>query len=268
MVDVRLPASGAIRLRWYPAGAFVNYRSPTVAELNAGSNIAEAVSWNDFDFGVQASNTNDDPAITNKSNVQTRGASQFGGSLSFYYPKVFGDTTNIYATTYELLKTPGTVGYIVTSIDGDLSTNNTPLYTNGAIQNFADGGYADYVSVYKVQTGGYTESIVGEDAFRYTISMLSQGEVAPYTVAKTATLTIAVTPATSSGSIATNKYVQLSATVNGRRAGRSLTWTSSAPNIATVSSSGVVTRVAVGSATITATSVTGSTGSSAITNTA
>jgi len=268
MVDVRLAASGAIRLRWYPQGAFVNYKAPTVAELNAGTNIADAVSWNDYSFGLQASNTSDDPAITNKSNVQTRGATQFGGTLSFYYPKVFGDTTNIFNTAYELLKTPTTYGYIVTSIDGDLSANTTPLYTNGAIINFADGGFADYLSVFKVVTGGYTESIVGEEAFRYSVNFLSQGEVSVYTVARTAAVTVVASPATSSGTIAGNKYVQLNATANGRRYTRGMVWSTSNPTIATVSGNGVVTRVAVGTATITATfPATGASATVAVTNT-
>ncbi|PYP65695.1 MAG: Ig domain-containing protein, partial [Gemmatimonadetes bacterium] len=76
---------------------------------------------------------------------------------------------------------------------------------------------------------------------------------------------VTVTPA--SATIGTNGTVQLTATLkdaNGTTlTGRTVTWTSSNTGAATVSGSGLVTGVAVGSATITATSE-GKSGTSAI----
>ncbi|MGO0683499.1 phage tail tube protein [Pseudomonas fulva] len=84
-----------------------------------------------------------------------------------------------------------------------------------------------------------------------------------YTVAKQApTITrvpfvpvtsVAVTPGTAS--IAVGATRQLSASATPAQAGQNVTWSSSAPSVATVSSSGLVTGVSAGSAVITATSV-------------
>jgi len=99
-----------------------------------------------------------------------------------------------------------------------------------------------------------------------------------YTVAKQApTITrvpfvavtsVSVTPATASIAVAATRQLTASALPSG--AAQNVTWSSSAPSIATVNSSGLVTGVAAGSAVITATSVSDptKTATSAITVTA
>lgn len=84
-----------------------------------------------------------------------------------------------------------------------------------------------------------------------------------YTVAKQApTITrvpfvpvtgVAVTPGTASVAVGATR--QLSASATPAQAGQNVTWSSSAPSVATVSSGGLVTGVAAGTAVITATSV-------------
>jgi uncharacterized protein YjdB len=248
MVDIRLPASGSLRIRWGLPNAFVNEKSPTVAEANACLDIADAVSWNDYDFGVSSSTINSDPAVTAKGNVQDRGATQYGGSMSFYYPRVRNDVSNIYSIVENVIDVPRTVGYLLISIDGDLSTNNVPTYTGGATRNFADG---DFAHVFKVMTAGYGESITGEEAFRYTVSFLPQGVAETYIVIRTAAATVVVTPTTQV--LAVGAVAALSATVQGRRYTRGLRWTSSNAALVQVSQNGIVKRIAAGSATITAT---------------
>lgn len=76
---------------------------------------------------------------------------------------------------------------------------------------------------------------------------------------------LAVTPATSTGAVAST--VQLTATPTPAAAPKEVVWTTSDATKATVSATGLVTRVATGTATITATSVADSskTATSAIT---
>lgn len=262
MTDQRLPASGAIRLRFAVEGAFANELSPTVTEANAALDIADGVSWNDLDTLIQASNTNNDPAITSKSNIADRGAAKYGGHISFYHPKLYGDDSNLYSVIYDALKTPRTVGYLIWSIDGDLSENNTPLYSGGATRDFAAG---DIVTVMKVITGGYADAIVGEEAFRYTINFLPQGVLASNTVIRTSTVTVVVTPATLAATVVDGP-VQLNATVNGRQYTRGLSWTVDNATLGTVSQNGVVTPIAAGVLTVTGTfDATGATDTSIIT---
>ena len=236
MTDVRVPASGNIRVWWALENAFANYQAPTAAEINASLDISDAISWNDFDFNLEASNELDDPAITAIGKVIDRGFTNFGGSLSLYYPRDFDDASSVYSLAYDALDAPRTKGYLVIRIDGE---RTNPLAANGQL-----------VHVFKVMTDGYAESIVGEEAFRYTVTMLPQGDFAVRTVIGSA-LTPVVLPAT----LASNDgdVDKLSATVGGRTYTYGIQWTSSNPAVASVSTAGIVTSVAAGSATITGT---------------
>jgi len=246
-MDIRLPASGNIRVWFAPGEPFSNWRSPTAGEINAMLDISDAVSWNDMGFGLSSSNTNSDPAITAKGQVSDRGATQYGGTMSLYYPKVLNDVTNKYALVRAALKNPRTLGYIVVRVDGEeLYTDASTAAQPGRLANTGD-----IVGVYRVMTDGYADSVTGEEAFRYTVTFISQGRAEPRTVVRTTGSAVTIAPATSTGLVGSR--VALTGFAAGRKYTRALKWTSSAPNIATVSSNGIVTRRAVGTATITAT---------------
>ena len=247
MTDIKVPASGNIRVWWALENAFSNWQAPTQSEINACLDISDSISWNDFGFGLQASNTIDDPAITAIGKVSDRGAAQFGGALSFYYPGAFGDSSNDYSLTYDALDQPRTRGFLVIRIDGEESA--------------ATAATGDLVHVFRVMTDGYAESITGEEAFRYTITFLSQGDLAVRTVVGGGSV---VTPSTLT--VATGASSALTATVGGRKYTNGVKWTTSNPAKATVSPAGIVTGVAAGSATITATyEATGGTDTTAVT---
>jgi hypothetical protein len=248
MTDVKVPASGNIRVWWALPNAFSNWEAPTAAEINACLDVSNSTSWNDLDFGLQASNTIDDPAITAIGNIADRGAAQFGGSMSFYYPGAFGDASNEYSLTYDALDQPRTTGYLVMRIDGEESSDQAAT--------------GELVHVFKVMTDGYAESIVGEEAFRYTVTFLSQGDLAVRTVVGGGT--VAITPDTLAMSVGDVERVAV--TVGGRLYTNGVKYTSSDSTKAKVSSAGVITAVAAGSATITATyEATGGTDACAVT---
>ena len=102
MTDVRLPSSGNIQVRWHAINAFADPAKPTPTEVNAGLVITDAISWNDFDFGVSASNTNNDPSLAAKSNTSDRGAAQYGGGISLYLPPADADSSNLYKLAYDI----------------------------------------------------------------------------------------------------------------------------------------------------------------------
>jgi hypothetical protein len=236
MTDVKVPASGNIRVWWALPNAFSDYKNPTAAEINASLDISNSISWNDFDFNLEASNQLEDPAITSLGKVIDRGYTNWGGTISFYYPNNFDDNTSDYSATYDALDAPRTKGFLVVRIDGEESTT---LAANG-----------DLVHVLKVMTDGYAESITGEEAFRYTVTFLPQGDYAVRTVVGGGTVVMSdATLAMSVGDVE-----KLDCTWGGRNYSNGVEWTSSDTSKATVSSAGVVTAVAAGSATITATS--------------
>ena len=93
-----------------------------------------------------------------------------------------------------------------------------------------------------------------------------QSAVVPVTVLPVAVASVAIAPATATTTIGGTVTLQGIAYDAGGNTltGRTVVWASSAPQVATVNSSGQVTGVAAGSATVTGT-VEGKTGSSAIT---
>lgn len=247
MTDVKVPASGNIRVWWGATSAFADYKNPTAAEINACLDLSDAVSWNDFDFNLEASNQLEDPAITALGKTFDRGFANWGGGISFYYPANFDDASSKYSLVYDTLDAPRTSGYIVMRIDGAESAATA-----------ADG---DFVHVLKVMTDGYAESVTGEEAFRYTVTMLPQGDYAVRTVVGGGTPV--VSPATLASSV--GDHDALTATWGGRNYTNGMTWSTSDASVATVSSGGIVTSVATGTATITATSPDAGTDTCAVT---
>lgn len=249
MVDIKYPSSGNIRIWWIAANGLANWKAPTAPEIAAGLDISDAVSWNDFDFGTQASNTVSDPAITAKGNVQTRGAAQYGGGLSLYYPRTFNDNTNKFSLVYDALRLPGTVGYLVVRIDGsELATTSGTTAQPGTL-----AAAGDLVNVYRVETSGYAEAITGEEAFRYTVSFLPKGQVMAAAIVR-ANSTPAVPAVTGASALTTTaKFAALEATIVSRKYTRGVIWATSTPNFASISANGIVTAIAAGTASFTAT---------------
>lgn len=247
MTDVKVPASGNIRVWWGATNAFSDYKNPTAAEINACLDISNAISWNDFDFNLSASNQLEDPAITSLGKVFDRGFANWGGTISLYYPESFDDATSEYSLAYDALDAPRTAGYVVMRIDGEESA--------------ATAANGDFVHVLKVMTDGYAEAITGEEAFRYSVTLLPQGDYAVRTVVGGGT--VVVSPATLASTA--GDVDEATATWGGRNYTNGVTWTTSDATKATVSKAGVITSVAAGSATITATAPDGSTDTCAVT---
>lgn len=248
MTDTKLASTGNIRIWFGGLNSIANPKSPTAGEINGLLDISDSVSWNDFDFGIQASNTVNDPAITAKSAVSDRGASQYGGALSFYYPRDEADATNGYKLTYDALRLPGTQGYIVMRVDGKELTTTAGTISNPGTEAAA----GDLVHVFRVESAGWTDSITGEEAFRYTISFLSKGLLSPYAVVTDGSNPAVVnTPLTLGGAI--GEHGLMTVTVAGREYTRGVRLVSSDPDVATVSRNGVVSYVGSGTANITAT---------------
>jgi len=261
MTDIRYPISGNIRAWFLTSAGLANESAPTEAEIAAGLDISDGVSWNDKDFGVQASNTVEDPAITAKGKVQDRGAPQYGGGLSFYYPLDVTVTGDIYVQIQNALGVPGVRGYIITRVDGlELTTTTGNAGHPGTL---AKAG--DFVSVFRIETAGFGQAITGEEAFRYTVSFLPKGFVKTFAVVRASATAVAPVIVGTPGSGVAGTKVAVTGTLVGRSYTRGLTWKSSDNTKATVSRNGIITRKATGTATITATDPATNTPSTAVT---
>lgn len=248
MTDQRYPISGNIRMWFATENGFANPEAPTEAEMAGALDISDAVSWNDKDFGVQASNTTEDPAITAKGRTTTRGASQYGGGLSMYYPFDRSDSTSLYVQAENALGAPGTRGYIIVRVDGlELSAASGTAAHPGTT---AEAG--DFVNVFKVETAGYAQAITGEEAFRYTVTFLSKGFVKTFAVVR-ASATPDAPVITGDATAGVGDFVILNGTLVGREYTRGLRWSVDNPALGTVSRNGIVSALGTGTLTVTAT---------------
>lgn len=232
----KLPADQHVTVAIGPANAIANVAQPTAAELNAMERASQSISWNDWDFGIQASETVNEPSLADVSNFTDFGASNYGGSISMYYPKNYDDPSNPHSNLYDLTDVPGTMLFIAIRVDGDKKTS----------LDFADG---DYVSVYLAQTDSETNSLTGADALRRTIGLLQQSVFAHYTVVGPHV----ITPDPTSITAAAGDRGRIRATVGGREYTNALSYQSSDPTVVTVSPGGVWVAQGTGAATITIT---------------
>lgn len=243
MTDVRIETNGNISWYWYTPNAFSDWKKATETELNSGHNMTNAISYNDTDFGVQASNTIDDPSFAAKGVTLTRGAAQYGGSISFFTPGEYDDITNSLSNTADIMENQRLEGYVVVRNDGEHTW-----------QDLWEAG--DLYSIYRVMTAGEDLMITGEEAFRYTVNMLNRGQVATYLVVD-GTPDISVTLDDADAQLTTvgdkgllEGTVEAGTQVRGYTKG--LKYSSSDPTVVTVRA-GVVVAVGAGTADITAT---------------
>lgn len=257
MADTKIYADGeAITVWWAPLGYAAIPSKPTVAELNAALDITCDVAWDGYSFGTQASNQVSDPSMCDVGNTQTRGFAQFGGSISFFLPDSYFpvDATNDTQNTFYALEESGAIGYLIIRVDGKKTTA-------GVGDQFKEAVAGDFVAIYKVQSDGYALVNTGEVNFKYTITFQPQGDLWVNAIIGPAPTIAAPAPIgtadlTAGGRTPLSAYFagrQLSA-VAGQTSGYPgwFRWTSDDPAIASVDANGVVTGVAVGTASITA----------------
>lgn len=256
MTNTKIAVSGNLTAWWGTTAAFANPAKPTAAELNACLDITQAIAYDNFGFGAQASNKNSDPSWADTGNVQTRGFANYSGSISFFFPAAFDVATDNSYLTWEALDQRLTVGYIIFRFDGTKVSGTAVNASTGVAIAVAN----DFIRVYKVQTDGWSDVNTGENNFKYTISLQPQGimyvDAVVATTAPVPVLTIG--PGTASISLAAEKRRNTIAYRTGRQLSSNgtpsfFTYSSSDTTKATVDNNGVVTAVGIGSANITAT---------------
>lgn len=255
MTNTKLAAAGNLSAWWGTSSAFANPAKPTATELNACLDITQAIAYDNFSFGAQASNKNSDPSWADTGNVQTLGFANYGGSINFFYPAAFDVPTDNTFLTWDSLDQRLTIGYLVFRFDGTKVPGTAVNSSTGVSIAVAN----DFVRVYKVQTDAWADVNTGEVNFKYTVTFQPQGLMYIDAVVAT-TAPVPVLGLVGGGStmtVAGGKKATLA-----YRTGRQLssigtpgffTYTSSDTTKATVDNNGVITPVAAGSVSITAT---------------
>jgi hypothetical protein len=237
MTDEKAYASGRVSVWWVPTGGIANINAPTAAEINAGVPLSDATAWENYELAASESDSVDDRSLMDAGNATSRGAAQFGGTLSFFRPSDPTDMTHAYSKAFAAFRTPRAYGYLVTRV----------LQNTEGVQDAATA--AQDVSLFFMCADTFIDDTEGDDSVKFTVNFQPQGQLAVYT--KVAGGTIPVLPTTLASAV--GDVDKIVARVNTRDISAGATWTTSDPTKATVNTHGVVTSVAAGSATITAT---------------
>src|SRR6266849_2368281 len=151
-------------------------------------------------------------------------------------------------------------------VGGTVQLTATPKDANGTpLSGRTVSCSSSNPSVASVTSSGQVTGVAAGSA---TITATSEGKSGTSAITVTAVPVASVTVSPGSATVQVGQTVQLTATpkdANGNPlSGRAVAWSSSNPSVASVTSSGLVTGVAIGSATITATSE-GQSGTASIT---
>lgn len=208
--------------------------------LNAGTTLqlSPAIAWQDFALGATDSDDVEDRGITDPGNAVTRGFANFEGTLSFFRDANSSDTNSDYNKAFETFRTPRTYGYLVMRV---------------AEKKWSDPWAAgDRVSVFRFVADIVTDDSTGDDSVKFTVHFLQQGLLYTYEIVRdgTSAAALAGVPATLAKDIADGPFT-IVPTLNGKDVHASSTYVSDDTTIASVSSSGVVTPLAAGTANIT-----------------
>ena len=160
---------------------------PLAAELNntGGTSgvipASQSISWNDWSFGVEASEVLNEPSLADAATYEEFGQYNYGGSISFYYPEDYDDNSNLHSVIYDLTDEKYHRIDVAVRIDGDITTSAP----------FANG---DFVSAYRVQSGGDANPFTPGESKRRTVTYNPRSDFAHYTVVGPHTIT-AIAPA-------------------------------------------------------------------------
>ncbi|HET8780742.1 MAG TPA: hypothetical protein VFM66_11760 [Agromyces sp.] len=236
-MTTRDQGNGRVAVWLGTASAVADLAAPTEAEIAAMLLVSEAVRWDGYDYGVQASDQIDDRSLADSGTAQLRGFSQFGGAVPLFYPRR-ADTGSILRQAFDLLKSGRTDLIFVERI------------------GFKDWNAAavagDDVNVYRVMNDGFNPDTEGDGGYAYIVNMLPKGDVHPWTkvvgaVAETVTIIGAATATLAVGDVELR-----GATLYGDNVTARAEWVSSDDTVATVDN-GVIVGVSAGTADITAT---------------
>lgn len=176
---VKLPTDQRLTVWHSPSGGstlgVTNVDEPLAAELNntGGTsgmiNASPSISWNDYSFSTEASDTINEPSLADAGSYVELGQENYGGDISYFLPADWDDNSNNHKLVWDLTKGLDPKIDIATRLDGDVKTDVAAA--NG-----------DFVSVYRVEGGGDANPFTPGESKRHTRSWFSKSDFSHYTV--------------------------------------------------------------------------------------
>lgn len=217
-----------------PKSAVPDIYNATLAQLLTLTNVSSATKWDGYDFGIEASEQDEDRVLTDSATASTRGYENFGGPIAFFAVDPT-DAGSVERQARNLVSTPHTELVIVTR---DGYPASTP-FSVGQI-----------VNVYHVITDANAHQRGDKNRY-YTIDFKAKGGVAVNHIIPSAAATpVAITGATT---VASGAVIQLNAIYEGNDITVGAKWVVDDPTAAEVTKHGLVIGEGAGSVSITAT---------------
>jgi hypothetical protein len=213
---------------------------PLAAELNntGGTsmviNASPSISWNDWDFGIQASETVNEPSFADEATFEEFGQTNYGGDFSHFLPREYDDASNNHSLVYDLTDEQNTELDVALRIDGDV------LNTTAAV----DG---DLVSVYRVATDSEQNPFTPGESKRRTVGTYPLGELSHFIPVGDQAITVI------GGTYTAGSKGRIRAKIQGRDVTCMLDFSSDDPEVILVYPGGFfeITGVATDTATVT-----------------
>ena len=98
------------RIDWIPASGFADPTAPTIAELNAGTNISAAIKTG-HKLSAKESDVDNSRTIADEGNVDTPTVANYEASITIYRDPI-GAPSTVFTTALDLFKAP-VLGYLV-----------------------------------------------------------------------------------------------------------------------------------------------------------
>jgi hypothetical protein len=217
------------------ASAISDWDAPPLSELAALTNISGAINWNSFDLNIQASAQNDDRTLTDGAGAQSRGVTNFGGTLECVMPRP-ADTASIFRVTYDILATPR-VELVIAVRYGKLNST-APA---------AGDKWTLYHVIVDAPSFGQ-----GDVSKFYQVKLVARDDILPgYIVPPSTPATITVTAVASTGAV--GDLIFASAAYQGWDITKSAEWLSSDETKLVMVHPGIFQALASGSPTLRAT---------------
>ncbi|MDL5351100.1 Ig-like domain-containing protein [Microbacterium sp. zg-YB36] len=214
--------------------AIADVETAILPELQALTNASNVTKWDGYDFGVEASETDEDRVLTDAATAATRGYENFGGSIAFFPPL------------------PGEVGTPERAVRSLVSTPHTELVLTQRDGYAASAAWApgQVYNAFHVITDANSEQRGDKNRF-YTIDFRPKGAVGINRIVPS--LTPTAVAITGPAAVGVGESIQLRAAYEGNDITVGAVWVSSDESIAVVTPHGKVIGIADGEVEITAT---------------
>ena len=217
------------------ASGISDWSKADLAELAALENVSGAVNWAAFELNIQASQQSDDRTLTDGAGAQSRGFTNFGGTLQFVNPRV-DDTASIYRTAYNIFSTPRVE--LVVAVRYGKQNNQAPAA-------------GDRWTLYHLITDAVSFG-QGDVSKFYSVNLVARDDILPGFIVPPA-VAVAVTQTLVSATAAVGGLVFASAAYQGWDITKEAVWVSSDESLLIQVHPGIFRAVAAGAPTISAT---------------